>query len=46
MQELQETLVYSLGRDDPLEEGMAPSPVFSPGESHGQRGQGDTAKAT
>ena len=30
--------VWSLGRDDPLEEGMAPSTVFLPGESHGQRG--------
>ena len=25
--------VWSLGRDDPLEEGMALSPVFLPGES-------------
>ena len=24
------------GRDDPLEKEMQPSPVFSPGKSHGQ----------
>ena len=29
--------VSSLGREDPLEEGMATTPVSSPGESHGQR---------
>ena len=29
--------VQSLGREDALEEGMAPTPVFSPGESQGQR---------
>ena len=28
--------VPSLGREDPLEEGMATTPVFLPGESHGQ----------
>ena len=28
--------VRSLGREDPLDEGMA-HPVFLPGESHGQR---------
>ena len=27
----------SLGREDPLEEGMATTPVFLPGESQGQR---------
>ena len=27
----------SLGWKDPLEEGMQPTPVFLPGESHGQR---------
>ena len=27
----------SLGREDPLEEGMATTPVFLPGESHGWR---------
>ena len=34
---MQETWVSSLGREDPLEEGMQPTPVFWPGESHGQR---------
>ena len=34
---MQETQVWSLGWEDPLEEGMQPSPVFLPGESHGQR---------
>ena len=29
--------VSSLGREDPLQEGMATTPVFLPGESHGQR---------
>ena len=37
MQEMQEMRVRSLGREDPLEEGMQPTPVFLPGESHGQR---------
>ena len=36
MQEVQETLVQSLVREDPLEE-MANTPVFLPGESRGQR---------
>ena len=44
-----------LGWEDPLEEGMAPTPVFLPEESHGQRilayspqvhKQSDTAEAT
>ena len=30
---MQETLVQSLGREDPLEEGMAPTPVCLPGEA-------------
>ena len=30
-------LVQSLGREDPLEEGMVTTPVFLPGESHGER---------
>ena len=30
---MQETCVWSLGQEDPLEEGMATSPVFLPGES-------------
>ena len=29
--------VPSPGREDPLEEEMQPTPVFLPGESHGQR---------
>ena len=29
--------VRFLGREDPLEEGMQPTPIFLPGESHGQR---------
>ena len=29
--------VRSLGCEDPLEEGMGPTPVFWLGESHGQR---------
>ena len=37
MQETQEMCVQSLGWEDPLEEGMAITPVFLPGESHGQR---------
>ena len=37
MQETQETQVQSLGQEDPLEEGMQPTPVLLPGESHGQR---------
>ena len=34
---MQETQVPSLGREDPLEKEMATSPVFLPGEFHGQR---------
>ena len=34
---MQETQVQSLDREDPLEKGMVPTPVFLPGESHGQR---------
>ena len=33
----QGTQVKSLGQEDPLEEEMQPTPVFLPGESHGQR---------
>ena len=33
----QETWVPSLGQEDPLETGMQPTPLFVPGESHGQR---------
>ena len=32
-----EIWVQSLGQEDPLEKGMLPTPVFMPGESHGQR---------
>ena len=34
---LQEMRVQSLGRGDPLEREWLPTPVFLPGESHGQR---------
>ena len=34
---MRETQVQSLGQEDPLEEEMAPTPVFLPGESHGER---------
>ena len=36
---VQETWVGSLGREDPLEKGMLmlPTPIFCPGEFHGQR---------
>ena len=38
MQKTQEKWIQSLSWEDPLEEGMAAhSPVFLPGESHGQR---------
>ena len=33
---MQETKLQSL-REDPLEKEMAPTPVFLPGKSHGQR---------
>ena len=34
---MQETLVPSLGQEDPQEKGMEPTPIFLPGESRGQR---------
>ena len=37
MQELHKTWVPTLGWEDPLEEDTAATPVFLPGESHGQR---------
>ena len=37
MQELQEVNVWSLGQEDPLEEGLIIHSVFLPGESHAQR---------
>ena len=53
---VQETWVGSLGWEDPLEEGMATTPVFLPGESQGQeslvgchlwgRTESDTTEAT
>ena len=36
MWELQEMWVWSLGWEDPLEEGTATTPVLSPGKSHGR----------
>ena len=35
---MQETLVQSLGWEDPLKREWLPTPVFLPGEFHGQRG--------
>ena len=37
MQEMQETLVQSLAGQDHLEKELRPTPVFLPGESHGQK---------
>ena len=34
---MQETWIWSLGREDPLEKEMAPIPVFLPGKTHKQR---------
>ena len=34
---MQEMWVLSLGQEDPLEKGMASTPVFLPGEFHGQK---------
>ena len=34
---MQETWVQYLGQEDPLEKEMVATPVFLPGESHGQR---------
>ena len=34
---MQETQVWSLGQEDPLEKEMAIHPILLPGESHGQR---------
>ena len=34
---VQETWVQFLDQEDPLEKGMQPTPVFLPGEFHGQR---------
>ena len=35
--------VQSLDREDPLQAGMQPTPVFLPGESHGKMGSGEEA---
>ena len=35
--EMQETQIQSLGQKDPLEREWQPTPVFLPGEVHGQR---------
>ena len=37
MQETQGTWAQSLGREDPLEKGMVPTPVFLPRKFHRQR---------
>ena len=34
---MQETWVRALGWEDPLEKQLQPTPVFLPGEFHGQR---------
>ena len=34
---MQETMVHPLGQEDPLGKEWQPTPVFLPGESHGQR---------
>ena len=33
---MHDTRVQSLGQEDPLEKGIQPTPVFLPGEFHGQ----------
>jgi len=38
LHERQETWVQSLGQEHPLKKEMVPTPVFLPGEFHGQRG--------
>ena len=40
---MQETWVQSMGREDPLEKGMQPTPVFLPEKSHGQRSLADNS---
>lgn len=37
MQETQEMWVWPVSQEDPWRKAWQPSPVFSPGESHGQR---------
>ena len=41
IQEMHEAKARSLGLDDPLEKGMQLTPVFLPGEPHGQRSLAD-----
>ena len=36
VREMQGTQAHPLGQEDPLEEGMAATPVFLPGEAHRQ----------
>ena len=43
---VQEAAARSLGQEDPLEKGMQSTPVFLPGESHGQRTLGGGGGAT
>ena len=38
---MQEMQVWSLEKEDPLEQEMAPTPVLLPGESHGQQSLAD-----
>ena len=42
---VQESWVQSLGQEDSLEKGMATTPVFLPGESHGERSPHGVAKS-
>ena len=51
MPAMQETQVQSLGQEDPWRKAWQPTPVFLPGESHGQRSLAgseelDTTEAT
>ena len=39
MQEMQKMWIRSLGQENPLKKEMAPTPIFLPGKSHGQRSQ-------
>ena len=39
VQEMQEIWVWSLGQEGPLQKEWQPTPVFLPGEPHGQRSQ-------
>ena len=34
---MKEMWIQTLGQEDPLEKKMQPTPVFLPGESHGQK---------